>query len=74
MDLAALIVLGMVAVATLVLHARTLSAHAVERERLTQLAVAKDGREYAQLRKASAEPAPPKEHEPADEYVQVGLG
>lgn len=67
------VVIGVLALAIIVLHARSLSLHATERERLVQLAVAKDGREYAQLRKASAEtPAPAPERAPEPE-AQIGL-
>lgn len=55
-------------------HERARAADALERERLTHLAVARDGREYAVIRKASA-PKAPEPQEPAEEPgIQVGLG
>lgn len=66
-------VLAVIVLATFVLHAHTLRSHAIERERLTQLAVAKDGREYATLRRASAEAKPAVEKAPGPD-VLIGQG
>lgn len=52
-------------------HDRAHRAWAAERERLVQLTVARDGREYAVLRKAS-EPAPPPPEPAAPEPLQIG--
>jgi Tfp pilus assembly protein PilV len=67
------IVLGVIVLATFVLHAHTLRSHATERERLVQLAVARDGREYAQIRRASGETPAPVESAPVPD-VQIGMG
>lgn len=54
-------------------HDAARAADARGLERITQLAAARDGREYAVIRKAS-EPRP-EPQEPAEEpYAQVGLG
>lgn len=52
-------------------HAAERRAWAAERERLTQLVAARDGREFAQIRRAvEPKPVEPKPEEP----VMVGLG